>query len=83
MFHPFYLRITFNRYKRNKLSELDLADKVADYFIALITGAILLYVLAEIVLSLFQDLPFLLRYGIALIVAAAGALVVLAKRGMD
>jgi len=61
---------------------MSLADKVVDYFVALIVGVILLYVLYEVVRSLAADLPVFLQWGIPIVVAAAAALLVLAKRGI-
>lgn len=61
---------------------MSLADKVVDYFVALIVGVILLYVLYEVVKSLATDLPVFLQWGIPIVVAAAAALLVLAKRGI-
>lgn len=61
---------------------MSLVDEVYEYFVALIVGAIMLYVLWEIVASLFQTIPELVRYGVALVIAAAIALIVLAKSGI-
>lgn len=61
---------------------MSLAEKVIDYFVALIVGVILLYVLYQVTVSLASDLPVFLQYAIPIFVAAAGALVVLAKRGI-
>ena len=61
---------------------MSLAEKVVDYFIALIVGVILLYVLYEVIISLAADLPVFLQYAIPIFIAAAGALLVLAKRGI-
>jgi len=57
-------------------------DKVIDYFVALIVGVILLYVLYQVTVALASDLPVFLQYAIPIFVAAAGALLVLAKRGI-
>ena len=62
---------------------MSLADKVADYFVALIVGVILLYVLFEVVRSLAADLPEILQWGIPIVGAAGAALIVLAKKGID
>lgn len=59
-----------------------LADKVANYFVALITGVILLFVLWQVIISLASELPSFLQFGIAIVLAAAGALLVIAKRGI-
>jgi len=61
---------------------MSLVDKVVDYFVALIVGVILLYVLYQVVISLAKDLPPILTYGIPIVVASAGALLYLAKRGI-
>lgn len=61
---------------------MSLADKVVDYFVALIVGVILLYVLYEVVKSLAADLPVFFQWGVPIVVAAAAALLVLAKRGI-
>jgi hypothetical protein len=61
---------------------LSLSDRVMDYFIALIVGAILLYVLWVVVSSTLITIPTIAQYGIAIVIAAAGALLYLAKRGI-
>lgn len=61
---------------------MSLIDQVIDYFVALIIGVILLFVLYQVIVSLAQDLPLLLRYGISIFIAAAGALLYLARRGI-
>ena len=61
----------------------DLTDKVADYFVALIMGVILLAVLWEVVKSLASELPPFFKWGIPIVIAAAGALLVIAKRGIE
>jgi len=58
-----------------------LADKVVDYFMSLIVGVILLYVLWEVVLSLGAGIPPFLKWGIAIVLAAAGALLFKARSG--
>ena len=62
---------------------MSLADKVIDYFVALIIGVILLYVLYQVIISLAKDLPPFLQYAIPIFIAAAGALLYLAKRGIE
>jgi hypothetical protein len=61
---------------------MGIVDRVADYFIALIVGVILLYVLISVIASVFQTLPQYALYGVAIILAAIGALLVLAKKGI-
>jgi len=61
---------------------MGIVDRVADYFIALIVGVILLYVLISVIASVFQTLPQYAQYGVAIILAAIGALIVLAKKGI-
>ena len=61
---------------------MGMADKIADYFGALITGVLLLYVLIVVVNEVFKDLPQFAQYGIAIVVAAAGALYVIARKGI-
>lgn len=60
----------------------NLADKVSEYFISLIVGVILLYVLWQVVIVVAADIPELYKYGIAIAIAAAVALVAIAKRGI-
>ena len=62
---------------------MSLVDQVTEYFVALITGVILLYVLWEIAKSLLQDVPELNLYFTAIVLAAAGALVLIARRGIE
>jgi len=59
-----------------------LPDKVMDYFVSLIVGVILLYILWEVVLAVSIDIPEIFIYGIVIVVAAAGALVIIAKKGI-
>jgi len=59
-----------------------IADQVGEYFEALIVGVILLYVLYEVVMSVFSNMPIIASYGTTLIVAAVIALVAIAKRGI-
>ena len=59
------------------------ADNVSEYFISLIVGVILLYVLWEVVMTLAADIPQLYRYGIAIAIAAAVALLAIAKGGIS
>jgi hypothetical protein len=61
---------------------MSLLERIFDYFIALIVGVILLYVLYQVIVSLAADLPIFLQYAIPIFIAAAGALLVLAKRGI-
>jgi len=68
--------------KRKDGITMSLADKVINYFVALIVGVILLYVLYQVIVALAADLPVFLRYAIPIFAAAAGALLVLAKRGI-
>lgn len=60
----------------------DLVDEVSEYFMSLIVGVILLYVLWEIVISLGSELPPFFKWGIAIVLAAAGALLFKAKTGI-
>jgi len=53
-----------------------------DYFVALIVGVILLWVLYQVIIDLAADLPIFFRYAISIFIAAAVALLVLAKRGI-
>ncbi|MCW3985433.1 MAG: hypothetical protein NWE91_03355 [Candidatus Bathyarchaeota archaeon] len=62
---------------------MSLPDRVVDFFVALIVGVILLYVLYQVIVSLAADLPVFLQYAIPIFVATAGALLVLAKRGIE
>lgn len=61
---------------------MGLVDQVYEYFVALIVGAIMLYVLWEVVKSLVQSMPELQNYMIAIVIAAAAALVLLARKGI-
>ena len=61
---------------------MGLADRVGEYFVALIVGVILLYVLAAVVSQLFEGSQ-LWGYAIAIVFAAAIALYIMAKRGID
>ena len=61
---------------------MGLIDNVTEYFISLIVGVILLYVLWQVVIDLVQDIPAMQQYGIAIVAAAALALVALAKSGI-
>lgn len=62
---------------------MGIVDKVVSYFFALIVGVILLSVLWEVVVTVMQDVPELYKYGIAIVITAAVALVALAKGGFD
>lgn len=59
-----------------------LVDKVAEYFVSLIVGVILLYVLWQVVIDLASEIPPFQKWGIAIVLAAAAALVALANRGI-
>lgn len=59
----------------------NLVEKVYEYFVALIVGVILLYVLWQVVLDLASEFPPFFKFGIAIVIAAAGTLLVIAKRG--
>lgn len=60
----------------------ELVDRVVDYFRALIMGVLLLYVLWEIILVVAADIPQFFKYGIAIAIAASGALLFIAKGGI-
>lgn len=62
---------------------MGIVDNVVQYFIALIVGVILLSVLWDVVITVMQDVPELYKYGIAIVIAAAVALVALAKVGIN
>jgi len=59
----------------------NLAERVYEYFVALIVGVILLYVLWQVVIDLGSELPPFFRLGLAIVIAAAGTLIAIAKRG--
>jgi len=61
----------------------NLAERVYEYFVALIVGVILLYVLWQIVIDLAVDIPPFFKWGIAIVIAAAGALLFIAKGGIE
>lgn len=61
----------------------NIIEKVYEYFTSLIVGVILLYVLWQVVITLAADIPEFYKYGIAIAIAAAIALVVFAKRGFN
>jgi len=62
---------------------MGIVDNVVQYFIALIVGVILLSVLWEVVITVMQDVPELYKYGFAIVIAAAVALVALARGGFN
>ena len=81
-------RITFKRLREPVNGERSgrlagLADQVMEYFVALIVGVILLYVLWQVVIDLASDIPPFFKWGVAIVIAAAGALLVLAKSGIE
>lgn len=58
-------------------------DKVSEYFISLIVGVILLYVLWEVVKAVTADIPQLYKYGIAIAIAAGVALLAYTRGGLS
>ena len=62
---------------------MSLVEQVEEYFVALIVGVIYLYILYEVVMSVFSNMPLIARYGITVIIAAVSALVAIAKKGIS
>lgn len=58
-------------------------DKVPEYFMSLIVGVILLYVLWQVVMTLAADIPQLYRYLIGIAIAAAVTLLAITKGGIS
>ncbi len=58
-------------------------DNISEYFMSLIVGVILLYVLWEVVLALTADIPQLNRYLIGIAIAAAVTLLAIARGGIS
>jgi hypothetical protein len=56
-------------------------ENILQYFVALIIGVILLGVLWQTIIALFQGIPGLNRYGIVIAIVVALALFSLAKYG--